>query len=90
MNKKRHYEVSEGLIDDEENFRFLVKLLIKLKDMELVKKVERERAEANAERTANAKKNFMKNEVEDELDSPYYPPILNNDQFYYFEAIEKF
>ena len=90
VNRKRHYEVSEGLIDDEENFRFLVKLLIKLKEMELAKKMERERADANAERNANAKKNHMRNEVEDDLDEPYYPPILNNDQFYYFDAIEKF
>ena len=79
VNRKRHYEVSEGLIDDEENFRFLVKLLIKLKEMELVKKMERERAEANAERKENARKNHMRNDVEDDLDEPYYPPILNND-----------
>ena len=79
VNRKRHYEVSEGLIDDEENFRFLVKLLIKLKEMELLKKMERERAEANAERKENARKNHMRNDVEDDLDEPYYPPILNND-----------
>ena len=37
--------MAEGVISDEENFKYLVKLLIKLKDMELARQHERERSE---------------------------------------------
>ena len=37
--------MSEGLIDDEENFRYLIKLLVKIREIELTRQMEREQAE---------------------------------------------
>ena len=45
MNRKRHHEVSEGLIDDEDNLRYVIKLLVKLREIELNRQMEKDQAE---------------------------------------------
>ena len=45
VNKKRHYDVCQGLRDDEDNFHYLIRLLVKLKEIELTRQIEREQAD---------------------------------------------
>ena len=74
--------MSEGSKDEEENFRYLIKLLVKIREMELSRQMEKDQNDF-AERQRKLGGFYHNNGYE----RPYVQ-VLTNEQFIHFQTID--
>lgn len=77
--------MSEGLIDDEENFRYLIKLLVKLREMELTRQYERDQADYAEKHPRKGGSYYGRGEAADQR---AHAQVLTNEHYVYFSTID--